>query len=625
MQSIALADGLLAIGEAMAGNPELEAQSINDWLTWLDQEGYDPKGLMEALVNLGQHCLAADDWQQLQTTARQEASLPDGIPRSVEHLEQAHPQLLKEIQAIAQARHQELDSLNGMAGGMKKTPAGALISMGAGLFVGGLYYAYLSKKTDKAIREMQQAMEDARRVNTDILTIEPHLQNLSQATAALEQDDDTKAANRVALDFLDKRINEQVAERYREGQLLVDQPGFVNLRNLELQTLETAMKQTTLRFPIPLSEMNAKQIEMTAFGLNTRYNLHRFAEQSQIGRDIEAKVYKAKSPDEYLREFNKWFALRAENRLIDEELEHQESRLLGTAENDEQKWERIVDIDNKLRREFEASEYMTKIIKVANGAQNFWGSFNDRIQAEVSKLQTRLREAKANGTYADTEEELDNYYRIDLSEGVVRAMLASHGDQPYADYMAPFAARYAGLQEEFQRLDEVTHPVLNRFKTLNSRARKVYADNRRFFEADEAFKNLDREELQSLINASMPTLKSCLEDPQALGEFSAKKFLGDKRGEAFIEWTYKKERAEVAQKVEAAVGEAKDAYQDELDNLDDVVTWYEKRIMGKAVHAFQDYLQANASRFERLLNNLEDAIKTEEARLKAAARDAIDV
>lgn len=213
-----------------------------------------------------------------------------------------------------------------------------------------------------------------------------------------------------------------------------------------------------------------------------------------------------------------------------------------------------------------------------------------------------------------------------LSEVVVRAMLASHGDQPCADYMAPFAARCAGLQEEFQRLDEVTHPVLNRFKTLNSKARKVYADNRRFFEADDAFKNLDREELQSLINASMQTLKSSLEDPQALGGVFSEEVLRRQtwRGVYRMD-VYWKERAEVARKVEAFVGEVKHICQDELDNLDDVVTWFEKRIMGKAVNAFQDYLQANASRFERLLNNLADVIKTEEVRLKAAARDAIDI
>ena len=61
MKSIVLVDVLLAIGEAMAGNPELQAQSINDWLVWQGQEVYDPKGLIEARGSLGQHCLAADD------------------------------------------------------------------------------------------------------------------------------------------------------------------------------------------------------------------------------------------------------------------------------------------------------------------------------------------------------------------------------------------------------------------------------------------------------------------------------------------------------------------------------------------------------------------------------------
>jgi hypothetical protein len=38
---MALGDGLLAISQELKANPEANSHSLTNWLTWLDQQGYN--------------------------------------------------------------------------------------------------------------------------------------------------------------------------------------------------------------------------------------------------------------------------------------------------------------------------------------------------------------------------------------------------------------------------------------------------------------------------------------------------------------------------------------------------------------------------------------------------------
>lgn len=138
---VALGDGLIAISNELHTTAAAESHSLNGWLEWLEDEGYDGRPFVEALQGLCRQQLDDAAYAQLQATASARADQPEGMQQAIDHLNERHPALLDEILQIEQTRQEELQVLNARAGGvnMKKVGIHTAEAAGAALVGFGVY------------------------------------------------------------------------------------------------------------------------------------------------------------------------------------------------------------------------------------------------------------------------------------------------------------------------------------------------------------------------------------------------------------------------------------------------------------------------------------------------------
>ena len=154
---VALGDGLIAISNELHTTAAAESHSLNGWLQWLEDEGYDGSHFVEALQSLCRQQLDAATYAQLQATASARADQPEGMQQAIDHLNEIDPVLLEEILKIEQTRQEQLQVLNARAGGVnKKNPYICTVEAMGGLGVGvGIY-----KLVQKWCRRPAEAVVD---------------------------------------------------------------------------------------------------------------------------------------------------------------------------------------------------------------------------------------------------------------------------------------------------------------------------------------------------------------------------------------------------------------------------------------------------------------------------------
>lgn len=131
-QATVLADGLLAIAHQAHNYPESEEFSINHWLSWLYEGGYDQVGFSEALQRICQRLLSVDDYKQLVALASGSANATRGLSAAIDHLSEHHSALLEQIHDIEKWRLADLEAIQATAGGLSKKAK-------IGLIAGGVY------------------------------------------------------------------------------------------------------------------------------------------------------------------------------------------------------------------------------------------------------------------------------------------------------------------------------------------------------------------------------------------------------------------------------------------------------------------------------------------------------
>ncbi|MCX5967695.1 MAG: hypothetical protein NTV57_08685 [Cyanobacteria bacterium] len=141
---VALGDGLIAISNELHTTAAAESHSLNGWLQWLEDEGYDGRQFVEALQSLCRQQLDAATYAQLQATASARADQPEGMQQAIDHLNEIDPVLLEEILKIEQTRQEQLQVLNARAGGVNIKKVGIhTAEAGAGAIVCfGIYKIY---------------------------------------------------------------------------------------------------------------------------------------------------------------------------------------------------------------------------------------------------------------------------------------------------------------------------------------------------------------------------------------------------------------------------------------------------------------------------------------------------
>ena len=124
VETAILGDGLSAISHELHTTQTSESSSLNNWLQWLDDQGYDREAFVESLQGLCRAHLDGQSYAQLEAEATARSDQPDGMQQAINYFNDFHPALLEQILEIEQTRQQELLVLNATAGGVNMKKVG---------------------------------------------------------------------------------------------------------------------------------------------------------------------------------------------------------------------------------------------------------------------------------------------------------------------------------------------------------------------------------------------------------------------------------------------------------------------------------------------------------------------
>ena len=546
-QMAALGDGLLAITRELQERPEAEASSLSQWLTWLDDEGYDQAGFCAALQHLCQQRLSAEACQQLLAQASARAEAPQGLPEAIEHLSGQHPELLDEILELEQRRQSELERLLATAGGMKKSTK---IEIGAGIYVG-----------------------------LGVLT-----GSVGAGRAYFRQ----KAFDRMAGEALD-RMKQATFTHWTQ----ISQDETIKKCH---EIKNSAEKIYRLEYRMPLVKQEAQQIstysEMCMILIKNAHCNPSLdpLEHSRIASELETRMMACMQPKVYLGKMKEW--------AIKE----------GKIDRDIHEFQKIADFDIQLRREFEASdfanEFILKLCKARDardaealikegviprwrdfGTQHFLGKMTERFETKLLQTQkTLLEDLKNNKKNLASElragaEEENAFFDLDLSDASVKTLINEMGEAGFrraarVNINKFFEAETLVFKDSF--LKKAIEPYLatkaNKIKELEDSTLDAEAQRLRLNEFDRLPENKVYKKLENELRHSGKDVETFL----------------------FGKWEIERDKA--IQSINRAVEEkAKKEAENQLAALDDFQDWVDSELK-KDTDLLIDFIAADVGK-----------------------------
>jgi len=544
-QMTVLGDGLLAITRELQERPEAKASSLSQWLTWLDNEGYDQAGFCAALQHLCQQRLSSEACRSLLTQARARAEAPQGLPEAIEHLSGQHPELLDEILELEQRRQSELERLLATAGGMKKSTK---IEIGAGIYV-GLVVATGSIGAGRAYFKQQ-------------------------AYARMAEE---------ALDRMGKETSAHFNEIAKDCQ-----------KCHEIK--HSAEKIYRLEYRMPLVVQEAEQIKTYAFccstviqHAHTNPSLDPF-KHSRIASELETRMMACMQPKVYLGKIKEW------------------AKIEQKIDRDIHEFQKIADFDIQLRREFEASnfanEFILKLIKARDtgdddafikegvntrwrdfGAQHFLSKTRGLFETKLLETQRKLLEDLKNNKKNLASElraganEENSFINLDLSDASVRSLINEMGE--------------AGLRQAAkENIDKFFEPTISNFgDSFLNRAIEPYLAKR-----DKFIKDLEANELDAEARRLRLREFELSPENEVYTKFYKKLGLSSPNIQEFFRDKWEIERDKIIQSINCAVEEkAKKEAENQLAALDDYQDWVNSELK-KDTDLLRDFIAADAGK-----------------------------
>ena len=578
----ALADGLLAIAEEVHSHPEAEAHSLSDWLTWLDEEGYDQPGIEAALQQLCQQRLGTEAGQQLQAQARTRLHEPQGITNAIAHLSEAHPQLLEEILEIEQTRQRELETIHATAGGVRWGKVGGK----TGQVVLGVGIAALIIKLGHKIHTNWE-QEQKQIYNTK-----------------LAQREETRAS---------ECLDNELTNNWREWSDKL-------AANLDVKEIRS---EKLVKLPVRLSDQSPEQVLDCALRETTRASLLNALTEFGLGSEVSARLLRARLPKVYLDAFQGWATEKAGKALSFE-------------------FKNANDIPHDLRREFEKSEFAHKLLADLQkpeaiekygikdfrdcNSQAFFGHLKNHYFEKLLTRQTMLKEIKKSRLLTAEEEEFDNNLIFDFSDQTMRDIVAKHGDELFryaiaGDKIEDKAETWGYVTSKVKSLDidAITSkcPALKeaegivdahslKITTLAAKLDKLVSEGKLASDSKNLF-------LKKLDTAAIKNLRRKVNGAKNDIDMTSRHL-------------YLDERTELALKVESCLeSDLKSELSNQLEDMDDIEGWMDSR--SEAIEKrFAEYVMTDAKlALQDALSTAKDSARATEEVFKSVEQDLLDI
>lgn len=380
---------LVAIAQRIQTEPACSMLSLNDWLQWLDDEGYEREGFAAILQQICEHELGDQASTDLWSHGRAIAASADGISNLITHVHSVHPGLEQRMTELEALALEEESQIQHTAGGITRAGKIALYSAaGAVVVVGGIGIGvgvkkYLRRRAQRLEHQVLEGIQDREERVTEHLVNEADTQ---------EGKLDEKCESWVA-------DNQKLAREYVLEQKSIPLKGF------------------------RLSDLNDDQLHICAQGLVARLLISGMKgpdgiPHSEFGSEISTRLLKFDRPYFYLHEFRKW-----------------------AIENGGKGLERDVNSPSELpmdlRHEFEGSRHARDLFLDPNllekGLQHVLNNkHTTKYYCDLLKAQRRIIEkAKSEGALEPGMDWLDKNVKCDFSDEAAREMLNDIGDSVF--------------------------------------------------------------------------------------------------------------------------------------------------------------------------------------------------
>lgn len=566
---------LVAIAQRIQTEPECSMLSLNDWLQWLDDEGYEREGFAAILQQICEQELGDQACTDLWSHGRSIAAAADGIPNLITHVHSVHPGLEQRMTELEALALEEDIQIQHTAGGMTKAGKIALYSAVAVVGTAGIGVGIAKYRRRTAQRLERQ--------------IEVRYQEL-----------------------LDRAIENERERFDRTFEGWANKSGRI-ARDLDRKYI---LDHDSIPLDFRLSDLSESQVEHCAsILLEHLKGVHMASgeyEVSKLGSEISTRLLKFVHPDVYVHAYKEWAV------TLNKGIENDIRNLHVKPE----------DISMDFRHEFERSDYAAKFMKDLpytedevlkkmlgrdfrdTGWQHILNNIHTRKYYHDSLMLQRelIINAKNDGALSPELEWLDTHLKYDFADETVRRMLNEIGDGVYQRVVV----NQARIADQFN----------NSYRSIDNRGFKVnFQDFAKTREAEEIIAKLSKENTAEIIIAESG--KKVESEESKLLKKALRNLLSSRHDFGFyLKSIYIEERMSLDSRIKSTLEKkTKNLYVDELEKLDDVPEWIAKRDLKKdfetyleadATKAFRDALDAAKKTIETSVNDAEQAAKDEE-------------
>lgn len=566
---------LVAIAQRIQTEPECSMLSLNDWLQWLDDEGYEREGFAAILQQICEQELGDQACTDLWSHGRSIAAAADGIPNLITHVHSVHPGLEQRMTELEALALEEDIQIQHTAGGMTKAGKIALYSAVAVVGTAGIGVGIAKYRRRTAQRLERQ--------------IEVRYQELLDRAIEHERDGFDKTFE----NWLGKSgISKDLDRKY-------------------------ILDHDSIPLDFRLSELSESQVKECCHPLMQQLKAVHMSdgeyEVSKLGSEISTRLLKFSHPDVYVHAFKEW-AQKSSKDL--------EDRILSS-------FHKPNDISMDLRHEFERSDHAAKFLKDLpytedealnkmlgesgfrdTGLQHILYNkyVGDYYHDSLMRQRELIIKAKNEGALSPEMERLDTHLKSDFADETVRKMFDEIGDKVYqhtVGVQSPITAKFVDSYQEIRtRRFKFDFQDFAKTREAEEIIAKLSKENTAKIIIAESGKKVESEESKLLKKA----LRNLLSSPHDFG--------------FYLKSIYIEERMSLDSRIKSTLEkEAKNLYVDELEKLDDVPEWIAKRDLKKdfetyleadATKAFRDALDAAKKTIETSVNDAEQAAKDEE-------------
>jgi hypothetical protein len=273
--------------------------SLNRWLQWLDDEGFDRTALMGTLNSLGIAATGQQAWDHLSSNLRTHMEDTDGLGLLQEMVEREDPELLARLHTLETVALSEDLTLAQTAGGLSKVVKDSLYGVGGVVLVAGALKAY---KVWKNRRRLQAEAADAAKREEDKLEndVESRAFKLEEGAGKVISSGEkpqgsempielAKQQNINASDNLKIFVNEKDIAKYTADDI-EHRAGILATHHMRafFNDYFTAWTESTIKKMPKFTELVAKEVDKNleaCSSVSLVFENHKKAEEAIIGGD----------------------------------------------------------------------------------------------------------------------------------------------------------------------------------------------------------------------------------------------------------------------------------------------------------------------------------------------------